>query len=168
MTRKLGLFSNFCVLWWQNFPNFFSYLVKLAGPCPKFCLQTWCEVQAPRTSLSGSTPWGTSNVDIFIGFSQHKNSYIWQSCDSLKITQSPSKINAHSLNLNLHDQFVISTMLSNLLSSPKQPKYCHWFANRSPKFVAMSPIALFRFRWIEKFPVCFQNKKPLIMRSIIL
>ena len=26
--------------------------------CPKFCLQTWCEVQAPATSWYGSTPSG--------------------------------------------------------------------------------------------------------------
>ena len=61
MTPKFWLFPNFCVLWWQNFPNFSSYLVNLAGPCPKFCLQTWCEVQAPPpTSLFRSSPPGLS------------------------------------------------------------------------------------------------------------
>ena len=47
MTSRLGLFPNFCVLWWQNFPIFSSYLVKLAWPHHKFYLQTWCDVQAP-------------------------------------------------------------------------------------------------------------------------
>ena len=46
MTQEWGLSPNFCVLWWQNFPSFFSHLVNLAGPCPKVCLQTWCEIQA--------------------------------------------------------------------------------------------------------------------------
>ena len=55
MTPKLVLFPNFWVFWWQNFPNFSSYFVNLARPYPKFCLQTWCEVQAPLTSLFGTT-----------------------------------------------------------------------------------------------------------------
>ena len=48
---KIETFPNFCVLWWQDFPCFSSYLVNLAGPCPKFCLRTWCEVQAPPDLL---------------------------------------------------------------------------------------------------------------------
>ena len=47
--------------------------------------------------------WSTSDVDFWTSFSYHKNSYIWQSCDSLKITWSASKTNADSLNLNLYD-----------------------------------------------------------------
>ena len=46
---KIGIFHNFCVLLYQNFPSFPFYLVDLAGPCPKFC-------QAPSTSQYGSTP----------------------------------------------------------------------------------------------------------------
>ena len=45
---KIGTFPQLCVLWWHNFPRFSSYLVNLAWPCSKFCLQIWCEVQAAR------------------------------------------------------------------------------------------------------------------------
>ena len=75
--------------------------------------------QAVEISLKGSPavwisfPYEASNVHIFTSFSQHKNSHIWQSCDSLKITQSPSKTNAHSLDSDLHNQCVINTMLSS-------------------------------------------------------
>ena len=67
---KIGTFPNFCVWWWQNFPNFSSYLVNLAGPCPKFWLQTWCEVQDPPTSLFGSSPPGGVRA-MFLGLKFH-------------------------------------------------------------------------------------------------
>ena len=44
---KFGIFSQLLRLVVTELSKFFSYLVNLAGPCPKFCLQTLCEVQAP-------------------------------------------------------------------------------------------------------------------------
>ena len=74
---KIGTSPNSCVLWWQNFLSFSSCLVNLAGPCPKFCLQTWCEVQAPpppRPPYLEVPPWGSlfqtrdPNLSLFLAF----------------------------------------------------------------------------------------------------
>ena len=60
MTPKLALPPTFVSCGDRTSTNFSSYLANLARPCPKFCLQTWCEVQVPQPpySLFGSTRLG--------------------------------------------------------------------------------------------------------------
>ena len=70
-------------------------------------------------------PWSASDADPLTSFSHYKNSYIWQSCDSLKITRPASKTNAHHLDLNLHNCH--STVISSSSVRFISPVFYYFF-----------------------------------------
>ena len=65
---KIGTFSQLLRLVVTELPKFFLLVDELGRTLPQFCLQTWCKVQAPPTSLFGSTPLGvySTNCKSFI------------------------------------------------------------------------------------------------------